>query len=55
MGQNFTDAMGKAATGNVAEIEATGKYYAEVLTDLDTLLATDTALSVGPWLEMAKR
>ena len=32
-----------------------GAYYEEVLTDLDTLVATDTAFQIGPWIAMAKK
>ena len=52
-GQNFTDAIG-AAKMDAAKVQATGEYYAEVLNDVDTLVATDSAFLVGPWIEMAK-
>eukprot|EP00041_Stephanoeca_diplocostata_P034371 m.1169532 g.1169532 ORF g.1169532 m.1169532 type:complete len:497 (+) comp24509_c1_seq11:1832-3322(+) len=52
-GVNFTTALG-AKTVNADDISTTGKYYAEVLDDIDTLVGTDTAFLLGPWIEMAR-
>ena len=43
---------GNDAAGNV---NRTGTLYVELLLDLDTLLATDTAFLLGPWLDSARR
>lgn len=51
-GKNFTSAIGRM---HPAAVTATGTFYAQVLRDLDTLVATDTAFQIGPWLAMAKR
>lgn len=52
-GANFTSALG-AKVVNAEDISTTGKYYAEVLDDIDTLVGTDTAFMLGPWIEMAR-
>lgn len=55
-GHNFTAAIdGSAGSLNADAIKATGAFYVQVLDDLDTLLATDTAFQLGPWIAMAKR
>ena len=52
-GENFTAATG-AAKINAAAVVATGNYYYQILADVDTLVNTDTAFQLGPWLEMAR-
>jgi hypothetical protein len=37
------------------QVEATGSLYAQVLMDLDTLVGTDQAFMLGPWLESARK
>ena len=34
--------------------QATGPLYSELLSDIDTLVATDSAFSLGHWLKMAR-
>jgi alpha-N-acetylglucosaminidase len=53
-GQNFTDTVPVNASLDAEAIARTGAAYAEVLEDLDTLVATDAAFLLGPWIEMAK-
>ena len=36
-------------------MEAGGGFYAELLRDMDALVATDAAFLLGPWLAMARR
>jgi len=60
LSRNFSSALGlHAATENaslsVARIKATGALYVQVLRDLDTLLATDAAFMLGPWLASARK
>ena len=50
---NFTAATG-AAKITAAAVVATGEYYYQVLADVDTLVNTDTAFQLGPWLAMAR-
>jgi|EP01046_Picozoa_sp_COSAG06_P039917 hypothetical protein len=52
-GKNFTAAIGGEAL-DAAAVKKTGEFYAQVLTDVDELVATDTAFQIGPWIEMAK-
>jgi alpha-N-acetylglucosaminidase len=52
-GKNFTAATG-AAKINATAVVATGNYYHQILVDVDTLVNTDTAFQLGPWLEMAR-
>ena len=52
-GENFTAATG-ATQINTAAVVATGDYYYQVLVDVDTLVNTDTAFQLGPWLAMAR-
>ena len=53
-GQNFTAAIGGEGPLDSAAVKATGEFYAQVLNDVDALVATDTAFQIGPWIEMAK-
>lgn len=54
-GHNFSTAIHNAAGKlDAAVIKRTGAFYAQVLDDLDALLATDTAFQLGPWIQMAK-
>eukprot|EP00943_MAST-04B_sp_MAST-4B-sp1_P005917 g5917.t1 len=53
MSQNFSDAM-EASVLDSATLSETGNSYIELLNDVDTLLKTDTAFMIGPWIEMAK-
>lgn len=54
-GQNFTAAIGVEGPLDAAAVTKTGEFYAQVLKDVDALVATDTALQIGPWIAMAKR
>ena len=53
-GQNFTSAIGQKAM-TAADVKRTGEFYVQVLNDLDTLVSSDTAFQLGPWIAMAKR
>lgn len=53
-GKNFTTAL-HAKVLSAAGLKQTGKFYAQVLDDLDTLVSSDTAFQLGPWIAMAKR
>jgi alpha-N-acetylglucosaminidase len=53
---NFS--MSLERTGNAsssARINETGALYITLLTDLDRLLATDTAFMLGPWIASARK
>jgi alpha-N-acetylglucosaminidase len=53
---NFSESLER--TGNVSSsvrINETGALYIALLTDLDRLLATDTAFMLGPWLASARK
>jgi len=50
---NFTGAY-KAAKMDAPTVAATGSFYAELLRDIDALVATDSAFLLGPWIEMAR-
>lgn len=52
-GANFTSATG-AAKIDASAVVATGNYYYQLLLDVDTLVNTDTAFQLGPWLQMAR-
>jgi alpha-N-acetylglucosaminidase len=54
-GKNFTAAIKGNQSLSAAEVNKTGSFYVQVLHDLDTLLATDPAFQIGPWLAMAKQ
>lgn len=54
LSQNFTDALDQKPSLHAPTLNATGAAYAELLHDLDTLVATDTAFMLGPWIEMAR-
>ena len=52
---NFSDATVNAHGALSASLVArTGSAYVELLHDLDTLVATDVAFLLGPWLESAR-
>ena len=53
-GQNFTAAIGGEGPLDAATVRKTGEFYAQVLNDIDALVATDTAFQIGPWIEKAK-
>lgn len=53
MSMNFSDAM-KAYTLNAAQLQQTGNLYIQLLADVDTLVATDSAFLLGPWIESAR-
>ena len=53
-GQNFTAAIGGEGPLDAAAVRKTGEFYAQVLNDIDALVATDTAFQIGPWIEKAK-
>ena len=55
VGQNFTDAIAINTALDPKRVASTGEAYVEVLEDLDTLVATDEAFLLGPWIEMAKK
>jgi len=50
---NFSAALG-AEKLDAAAVAASGAFYAELLRDIDALVATDSAFLLGPWLEMAR-
>lgn len=54
---NFTSALGidTNATLSAARIKTTGGLYIDLLHDLDTLLATDSAFLLGTWLQAARK
>jgi len=54
MSQNFTEAAFSKGALDAARIDATGGLYTELLSDLDALLATDTAFQLGPWVASAR-
>lgn len=54
VGNNFTAAISRAVL-NQQEVEAAGGLYAQVLMDVDTLVGTDPAFMLGPWLESARK
>lgn len=54
VGQNFSDTIQVNTTLDADAIARTGAAYAQVLEDLDTLVATNAAFLLGPWIEMAK-
>lgn len=53
IGQNFSDAA-HANPIDAARVDATGSLYEELLGDIDELVATDGAFSLGAWLAMAR-
>ena len=54
MSQNFTEAAFARGALDGARIAATGALYTGLLTDLDALLATDTAFQLGPVIASAR-
>ena len=53
LSKNFADAF-SASSLNASLLSLTGYLYIELLKDFDTLVATDSAFLLGPWLETAK-
>ena len=54
-GQNFTETFESGEIIDTDAVSSTGAAYIEVLEDLDSLVATDSAFLLGPWIEMAKK
>merc|ERR1712166_1184199 len=55
-GRNFSKAIHLGAGKlSAASIKETGVFYAQVLNDLDSLVATDSAFQLGPWIAMARK
>jgi hypothetical protein len=50
---NFSDAV-HAPAPDAANVTATGTLYAQLLADVDALVATDAAFLLGPWLQAAR-
>ena len=51
---NLSESMREWPHASPAAIEQNGSAYIALLTDLDVLLASDTAFTLGPWLAMAR-
>ena len=51
---NFSDAT-KSSQLDAAMLTSSGGLYVQILEDLDSLVATDTAFLLGPWLESARK
>lgn len=51
---NFSDAI-NAKSMDPATVAATGSLYVQLLLDADTLVGTDSAFLLGPWLDMARQ
>jgi len=51
--QNFSDALG-AATLDARVLNETGSRYIELLDDVNSLVGTDTAFLLGPWIQWAR-
>jgi alpha-N-acetylglucosaminidase len=51
--QNFSDAI-SANPMNAALVQQTGSLYVQLLNDVDTLVGTDYAFLIGPWLQSAR-
>jgi len=51
---NFSAAF-SASTLSAAKINATADQFVQLLTDMESLLATDTAFMLGPWLASARK
>ena len=54
LSQNFSTALHQPRL-NAARIQAAGGLYTQVLHDLETLLTTDGAFLLGPWLQSARK
>eukprot|EP01062_Namystynia_karyoxenos_P074682 TRINITY_DN7162_c0_g1_i1.p1 TRINITY_DN7162_c0_g1~~TRINITY_DN7162_c0_g1_i1.p1 ORF type:complete len:853 (+),score=247.35 TRINITY_DN7162_c0_g1_i1:791-3349(+) len=52
--QNFSKAAFSSSI-DAAVVNRTGLRYIEILNDLDTLVGTDSAFLLGPWLAMARK
>ena len=52
--KNFSDAFSRQ-TLSKDELARTGSFYVDILNDADTLVGTDRAFLLGPWIEMARR
>ena len=51
---NFSDAFSRPELDK-NEITRTGSFYTDVLNDADTLVGTNRAFLLGPWIDMARR
>lgn len=51
---NFSDAFSQPALDS-DELMRTGSFYIDVLNDADTLVGTDRAFLLGPWIDMARQ
>ena len=51
---NFSDAFSRQMLDK-GELTRTGSFYINILNDADTLVGTDRAFLLGPWIEMARR
>lgn len=51
---NFSDAFSRP-TLDRDELASTGSFYIDILNDADTLVGTDRAFLLGPWIDMARR
>jgi alpha-N-acetylglucosaminidase len=52
---NFSASLESTASSPASSINTTGALFITLLTDLDRLLATDTAFMLGPWLASARK
>ena len=52
---NFSDAFSRPTVMDKDELIRTGSFYIELLKDIDTLVSTDSAFLLGPWIESARR
>jgi hypothetical protein len=50
---NFSNAISNSKL-DIAEINRTSSAYLQVLIDMDTLVATDSAFLIGPWISAAR-
>ena len=51
---NFSASFSRTPPASAARINATGAVFIELLGDLESLLATDKASMLGPWLASAR-
>eukprot|EP00756_Hemistasia_phaeocysticola_P064325 Hpha_TRINITY_DN7710_c0_g1::TRINITY_DN7710_c0_g1_i1::g.85521::m.85521/K01205/NAGLU; alpha-N-acetylglucosaminidase len=54
MSMNLSDAASTKAVVNAARVNATGPVYIQTLHDIDTLVQSNQAFLLGPWLQMAR-
>ena len=52
---NFSRSLGAEGKTTAQRINATSALFMDLLIDLDSLLATDTAFMLGPWLAAARK